>query len=80
MSGPVETVIAALPGTLPELAAKTGFSVEIVHKLILRARQEGRRLHAVRDVAVVNVPARAKPEADAVATIYVDKSVEGEVE
>lgn len=46
---PVDAVERAMPGTLSELAAHTGYPIEQVLGLIIRLRVEGVRVNAAED-------------------------------
>ena len=49
MSAQTQKLIAAMPGTLPELIERTGYPIQHVLAFITKARVEGKRI-AVRSV------------------------------
>lgn len=70
MSGPTDKVLNALPGTLAEVSERTGYPYATVLGLIERLRGDGEVIMAQREPSIAGVPARAKPESDALTTVY----------
>lgn len=59
---PPARVVAAMPGTIHELAEATGYGIEATYKAILNARREGVRVNAVEDGISRSVSRTVDPE------------------
>lgn len=59
---PPARVAAAMPGTIHELMARTGYPQEAVRRAILNLRREGKRVNAVEDGISRNVNSKRPPE------------------
>lgn len=68
---PMQKIIAAMPGTLPEIVARTEYPVRRVLALITLARESGVRVNAVRDVTRDgSVGPNLQPEVGVLTTVY----------
>ena len=70
---PPEKVVAAMPGTLQELSARTEYPVAVVLKSIHRVRADGIRVNAVMQPRTLE----ASTEAGSAPTIYMLDAVAG---
>ena len=67
---PTDKLLAAMPGTLADLAGATGYPVGSVLRLIGELRRSGHGIVAVEDGVTRNVRSKAHSETDVLTTVY----------
>lgn len=70
MTHPADKLIAALPGTVADLAAATGYKQDAVYMLILSARRQGRRIVCVPNPGALATFALTTEDSNATVAAY----------